>query len=73
MTHAWAARFLLAMFREFTVLFVGYSHDDPIMRYLALGLPSSTPAFVLIDSSMADDDKWARLGVVDGRLPGRRS
>lgn len=63
-TNAWAARFLLAMFREFTVLFVGYSHDDPIMRYLALGLPSATPRFVLINSSMADDDKWERLGVV---------
>ena len=64
-TYAWAARFLLAMFGEFTVLFVGYySHDDPIMRYLALGLPSATPRFVLIDSSRADDEKWERLGVV---------
>lgn len=63
-TNAWAARFLLSMFREFTVLFVGYSHDDPIMRYLALGLPSATPRFVLVDASKALDPKWARLGVV---------
>lgn len=63
-THAWAARFLLSMFREFTVLFVGYSHDDPIMRYLALGLPSGTPRYVLIDSATAEDPKWTRLGVV---------
>jgi hypothetical protein len=31
---AWAARFSVEMFREFTVLFVGYSVNDVILRYL---------------------------------------
>lgn len=30
----WAARFVVELFREFTVLFVGYSIDDPVMGYL---------------------------------------
>ncbi len=63
LTAAWATRFLLPMFQRFTVVFVGYSHDDPIMRYLALGLPSGTPRFVITSTDSANDLKWARLGV----------
>ena len=32
--HGWAAQFVVEMFREFTVLFIGYSLSDPVMRYL---------------------------------------
>jgi hypothetical protein len=39
LTEGWARRFLVAMFARFTVLFVGYSHNDPVMNYLARGLP----------------------------------
>ncbi|SNS50602.1 SIR2-like domain-containing protein [Micrococcales bacterium KH10] len=63
LTAAWATRFLLPMFQKFTVLFIGYSHDDPIMRYLALGLPSGTPRFALTSADSAHDVKWKRLGV----------
>jgi len=63
LTAAWATRFLLPMFQRFTVVFIGYSHDDPIMRYLALGLPSGTPRFVLTSEESAHDVKWGRLGV----------
>lgn len=63
LTAAWATRFLLPMFQRFTVVFIGYSHDDPIMRYLALGLPSGTPRFVLTSADSAHDVKWKRLGV----------
>lgn len=31
----WAARFVTELFREFVVCFVGYSLDDPVMRYIA--------------------------------------
>lgn len=51
------------MFQHFTVLFIGYSHDDPLMRYLALGLPSRTPRFALTSDQTAADLKWKRLGV----------
>jgi hypothetical protein len=63
LTSAWATRFLLPMFQRFTVLFVGYSHDDPIMRYLALGLPSGTPRYAFTSADEVAHSKWSRLGV----------
>ena len=41
---AWAARFLERMFASFTVLFIGYSHDDVVMRYLARASGASPAA-----------------------------
>lgn len=40
LTEGWATRFLWELFRKYTVLFVGYSHNDPVMHYLSKGLPS---------------------------------
>lgn len=42
LTEGWATRFLWDLFRTYTVLFVGYSHNDPVMHYLSKGLPSET-------------------------------
>jgi len=67
LTDAWATRFLQKMFDEFTVVFVGYSHDDPIMRYLALGLPSRTHRYVITEHP--DDEKWDHLGIVPISYP----
>ena len=58
---AWATRFLQKMFDSFTVLFIGYSVDDPIMRYLSLGLPSKTKRYVM--THKPDEDKWVHLGI----------
>lgn len=70
MTEAWAARFLLSMFDRFTVVFIGYSHDDAIMRYLALGLPSrrkekgeSAMRTRFAFTANASDPKWEYLGI----------
>jgi len=69
--EAWAARFLERMFSAFTVLFVGYSHGDVVMQYLARSLGSSGKRFVC--TSDGDDPAWRRYGltpvpyaVVDG-------
>lgn len=65
-TDAWAARFLLPMFDRFTVVFIGYSHDDVIMRYLALGLPSSGEAAASRRFAFTSDpsnSKWGYLGI----------
>ncbi|GAA2225351.1 DUF4020 domain-containing protein [Promicromonospora sukumoe] len=62
LTDAWATRFLQKMFDSFTVLFVGYSHDDPIMRYLSLGLPSNTRRYVLTHQP-DNQQKWGPLGI----------
>lgn len=34
LTDAWAARFVARLFSEFTVLFIGYSLNDPVLRYM---------------------------------------
>ena len=34
LTNGWAARFVTELFREFTVVFVGYSVSDPVMGYM---------------------------------------
>lgn len=65
-TDAWATRFLLSMFDRFTVVFIGYSYDDLIMRYLALGLPSSdtiATARRYAFTSDVSNAKWSYLGI----------
>lgn len=61
LTEGWARRFLVDVFRRFTVLFVGYSHDDVVMTYLARALPVDTLAgrFALTE----DSRKWDLLGI----------
>ena len=51
LTEGWARRFLVELFRSFTVMFVGYSHNDTVMKYLARALPAreSKPRFALTD------------------------
>ncbi len=34
LTERWASRFLTELFRNFTVLFIGYSVNDPVIRYI---------------------------------------
>ena len=48
LTERWAARFVTELFREFTVVFVGYSVADPVMSYL-------------VDALAAERAKEARL------------
>ncbi len=63
LTEGWARRFLVEVFESFTVLFVGYSHDDVIMKYLTRALPAgkTQPRFALTDES--EKDGWERLGI----------
>lgn len=58
---AWAARFLERMFAEFSVLFIGYSHGDVVMRYLARALGPDGHRFVLTDKPEERD--WVDLGL----------
>lgn len=62
LTDAWAARFLQELFRNFTVVFIGYSHNDVVMTYLARGLaPNSRPRFGLISDPAPA--QWSALGI----------
>lgn len=64
LTEGWARRFLVSLFENYTVLFVGYSHNDIVMRYLARSLPdkSLNKRFAMIN---CDEDKeyWHKLGI----------
>lgn len=55
--------FLKDVFENFVVLFIGYSHSDPLMRYLHLGLPKRTECFSLIDfeDTPEDREQWRTL------------
>jgi hypothetical protein len=61
LTEGWARRFLVDVFRYYTVLFVGYSHDDVVMNYLARALPADGVAgrFALTEK----DGNWELLGI----------
>lgn len=59
--EAWAARFLERMFSRFTVLFIGYSHGDVVMQYLARSLGPDQHRYVLTDDEQ--NAEWRRLGL----------
>lgn len=62
LTDAWAARFLDRMFASHPVLFVGYSHTDTIMKYLARGLGGrSAKRYALTND--ANLPLWRQLGI----------
>lgn len=61
LTEGWARRFLVDVFRTYTVLFVGYSHNDVVMNYLARALPADgvQGRYALTD----EDGNWKLLGI----------
>lgn len=63
LTERWAPHFLADLFLSSTVMFVGYSHNDTVMKYLARALPAqqSQKRFVLTDEP--DADHWPVLGL----------
>ncbi|OBF38154.1 hypothetical protein A5724_10520 [Mycobacterium sp. ACS1612] len=61
LTDAWAARFLDRMFAGHPVLFIGYSHSDVIMKYLARGLGRAKDRFILTPEP--DSALWRQLGI----------
>ena len=67
MNKGWAKDFLVELFDHFTVLFVGYSHNDIILNYLARGLlvDSTKPRrFALTDDSdLQRWESWESLGI----------
>lgn len=68
LTEGWATRFLYEVFRTYSVLFVGYSHRDPVIRYIARSLqPGGSSRFALI--SAGDDGPWQYFGVKAIRYP----
>ncbi|ASW91159.1 DUF4020 domain-containing protein [Mycobacterium marseillense] len=65
--EAWAARFLERMFSKFTVIFIGYSHGDVVMQYLARSLGPDHDRYVLTDDER--NAEWRRLGLIPISYP----
>ena len=66
LTARWtAAQFLSAIFHNSTVLFIGYSHEDTLMKYLALGLTAERdhPAYALCKRKELPGH-WKELGII---------
>ncbi len=62
LTEGWAREFLQKLFAEFTTLFIGYSHNDIPVEYLARGMSgkSLSPRFAL---TSGEDGLWSSLGI----------
>ncbi|GAA1843430.1 DUF4020 domain-containing protein [Asanoa iriomotensis] len=63
LTDAWAARFVERMFARYTVLFIGYSHNDTVMRLIARGIGGATQRRYALTHE-ADRDVWKTYGVL---------
>ncbi|CAA9336054.1 MAG: hypothetical protein AVDCRST_MAG68-3371 [uncultured Gemmatimonadetes bacterium] len=64
LSDGWATRMLVDMFSRYTVLFVGYSHRDPVMTYLARSLVTGTrPRFAFSSPGEEQERWWSFLGV----------
>lgn len=65
--EAWAARFLERMFSQFAVAFIGYSHGDVVMQYLARSLGPDHNRYVFTDDE--SNAEWRRLGLTPIAYP----
>ena len=56
LTEQWAARFVTELFRQFTVVFVGYSVGDPVMSYMVDALSAERAQGALFTTAYAFAD-----------------
>ena len=64
-SDGWARRFLNDLFSSYVVLFVGYSHQDTIMKYFTPSLPpeDSVRRFAMIGDMEGELDHWTSMGI----------
>jgi Domain of unknown function (DUF4020)/SIR2-like domain len=74
LTQGWARRFVQQLFAKFVVLFVGYSHQDLPLLYLARGISAAEdgPGRYAL-TSPTTDTFWLNLGIKPVRYPVRVS
>ena len=63
LTKGWARQFLLDLFSTYTVLFVGYSHEDMVMHYLARALPPGDGNRFVLNSDDSNPVTWSSKGI----------
>jgi len=71
LAERWAARFVSELFRNYTVCFVGYSIEDPVLRYMMDALAAERllggeplQMYAFARGSHDDCDDWYAKGVV---------
>lgn len=62
LTDGYASKFLTRLFDSYTVLFIGYSYDDTIIKYLtrAMSREHKQKRYILTDAS---EKRWSDLGI----------
>lgn len=60
--RAWATNFLKDLFENYYVLFIGYSCNDTILKYLTRGLITKN-AYAIVEKNNEDAQHWENLGV----------
>jgi hypothetical protein len=68
LTEGWAARFLQRLFAHNVVMFIGYSHSDLVIDYLARGLPPKSPGRFAL-APVGTEAHWKRLGITPVTYP----
>ncbi|UOO93437.1 SIR2 family protein [Vitreoscilla stercoraria] len=69
LTEGWARRFITRVFSQYTVLFIGYSYNDTIMKYLARSTSQNTTqklfgiSSVTAENQEAEARRWELLGM----------
>ncbi len=66
LTDGWAARFVSRLFAEFTVLFIGYSMNDPVLRYMTDAFAAEAAE---ARSSVARGPAYIFVSHKDGEIP----
>jgi hypothetical protein len=63
LAEGWAGRFVLELFREYVVLFAGYSYGDTVMSYLTRGLAPTFGRQRYALAELGQRKKWELLGI----------
>ena len=69
LTEGWTRNFLLDLFQTFSVLFVGYRHEDTVMNYLARALPVEQAPLRFALTEDTDASRWEILGIIPVFFP----
>ncbi len=61
LTKGFVRRFLVDLFQKYWLLFLGFSHSDAVLNYLARGLPPGTHRYAIAPET--DSGRWEGLGI----------
>lgn len=63
LVDGWARRFLVELFENYTVLFIGYGYNDTIVKYLSRSLPPKDDNHRYVLTHQPQKDQWRYLQI----------